>query len=106
MACDYCKPSRLSISNSDFWINRASFSFHSEIPTDACWSPDGSLLALSLNRQIALYDPTSNRQIESLAIPEIRKIHGVSFVGSTGRYLAIRARRVVVIWDLVSQQGK
>ncbi|KAI5124094.1 hypothetical protein M0805_000908 [Coniferiporia weirii] len=87
----------------EFWISRSRFSFRSELPTDAQWSPDGSLLAVCFAHQIALYDPYSNALLDSLITSEIRKPESIRFVGRSGRYLLASGRNHAVLWDLVTR---
>ncbi|KAL5495084.1 NAN1_2 [Sanghuangporus weigelae] len=87
----------------DFWISRSIISSRSEIPTDACWSPDGSVLAASFGRQIALYDSYSNLPLSHLAAMDIRTIKSIRFVGRRGRYLIATGRNNAVLWDLVTR---
>ncbi|OCB85603.1 hypothetical protein A7U60_g7252 [Sanghuangporus baumii] len=87
----------------DFWISRSIISSRSEIPSDACWSPDGSILAVSFGRQIALYDSHSNFPLSHLAAMDIRTIESIRFVGRRGRYLFATGRNNAVLWDLVTR---
>ncbi|KAL5519149.1 NAN1_1 [Sanghuangporus vaninii] len=87
----------------DFWISRSILSSRSETPTDACWSPDGSVLAASFGRQIALYDSYSNLPLGHLAAMDIRTIESIRFVGRRGRYLIATGRNNAVLWDLVTR---
>lgn len=80
-------------------------SFRSEIPSDTTWSPDGSILAVSLQRQIALYDPQSSRVIDFLTTSEIRTTESVKFLGRSGRYLLVHGRNHAVLWDLITRSG-
>lgn len=81
-------------------------SARSETPSDACWSPDGSILAASSGRQIALYDPYSNLSINHLAAMDVRAIEFIRFVGKKGRYMIATGRNNAVLWDLVKCTGK
>ena len=92
-------------SSLDFWINRASFSLRSDVPTNACWSADGSLLAVSSSRQIALYNPDSSVQLMSLASPDARRIERVCFVGPSSRYVVASGKQSLVVWDLIMRRG-
>ncbi|THH10974.1 hypothetical protein EW145_g971 [Phellinidium pouzarii] len=87
----------------DFWISRSSFCFRSELPSDARWAPDGSLLAVCFPHQTALYDPHSNLLLDCLLTSEIRKPESIRFVGRSGRYLLTSGRNHVVLWDLVTR---
>lgn len=98
--------SRIPISSlPDFWISRACFSLRSETPTAACWSADGSLLAVSSSRQVALYNPDSNLQLSSLASPDLRRIDKICFVGDGGRYLIAGGKQSIIAWDLIAKRG-
>ena len=91
----------------DFWINRSCFSFRSETPSDASWSPDGSLLAVSFGRRtVALYDPYFSVLLDCLVTTDIQKIDSVNFVGRSGRYLLTSGKRYATLWDLVTHTGK
>lgn len=89
----------------DFWINRASFSLRTDVPTDGCWSADGTLLAVSSSRQISLFNPESSIQLMSLASPDTRRIERVCFVGSRSRYLVASGKQSIVVWDLITRRG-
>ncbi|EJD03775.1 uncharacterized protein FOMMEDRAFT_167102 [Fomitiporia mediterranea MF3/22] len=87
----------------DFWINRSNFTFRNEVPSDACWSPDGSALAVCFGRQIALYDPYTSHLLDCLTTMDVRNIWQIRFVGKSGRYVLASGRNNIVLWDLVTR---
>lgn len=71
----------------------------------ASWSPDGSLLAISLGPYVALYDPITTALRQALTSPECQVATSAHFVGRRGRYLAVVGGSELVLWDLVTQSG-
>lgn len=89
-----------------FWTARSSFSFQETIPVDARWSPDGSLLAVCFDRQVALYDPHTNSLLDCLVTPDAKHTSFINFIGRSGRHLLVSGRNNAALWDLVSRTGK
>ncbi|RDX51076.1 WD40 repeat-like protein [Lentinus brumalis] len=87
----------------EFWVARSTLRFRTETPTDVSWSPDGSLLAVSVGSHIAIYEPNTNALCQVLTCPDVATVSGVHFVGSSGRYLAVSGARDIFLWDLVFQ---
>lgn len=87
----------------EFWVARSTLRFRTEVPTDVAWSPDGSLLAVSVGSHVAIYEPETNALCQVLTCPEAATVSSVHFVGSSGRYLAVSGARDVFLWDLVFQ---
>ena len=90
----------------DYWVARATLKHRTDIPTHATWSSDGSILAVALGPNVALYDPHTTALIQTLASPECIKVTSTAFIGRGSRYLAVSGHRDVILWDLVSQSGK
>ncbi|KAI0031417.1 WD40-repeat-containing domain protein [Vararia minispora EC-137] len=94
-------------SSESFWVLRSTVAFRDEIPNHASWSPDGSLLAVSLGPFVAFYDPSSSCLVRVLAIRETcPMVTSAHFLGAGGRYLAVVGKRDVVLWDLVVQRAQ
>ena len=90
----------------DFWVARSTTCFRSERPTHAAWSLDASLVAVSVGPYVALYDPSSNVLCKTLTGSQCKQVNGSRFIGKSCRYLAVRGRFEVTVWDLVSQTSK
>jgi NET1-associated nuclear protein 1 (U3 small nucleolar RNA-associated protein 17) len=90
----------------DFWIHRSTVAFRAMTPLDVSWSADGSILAVTFNACVALYDATSNALRSVVTSSECRSLTNARFVGSAGRYLLLAADRDLVLWDLVHQTSK
>ncbi|KAH8099362.1 WD40 repeat-like protein [Cristinia sonorae] len=87
----------------EFWVAQATLNFRSEIPSDASWSLDGSLLAVSLGPYIGLYDAETNMLSSVLTSPECPLVNSAQFVGKSSRYVAAVGPRDLVLWDVVTQ---
>ncbi|KZV74810.1 WD40 repeat-like protein [Peniophora sp. CONT] len=88
-----------------FWVLRSTFTFREETPSHAAWSPDGSLLAVSLGPYIAIYDAASSMLIQALTASEsCSSVVSAYFLGASGRYVAAVGPRDVLLWDLISQR--
>ncbi|KAI0361404.1 WD40 repeat-like protein [Trametes cingulata] len=87
----------------EFWVARSTLRFRTETPSDVSWSPDGSLLAVSVGSHVAVYDPDTNALCQVLTCPECASVSSAQFVGSSGRYMVISGSRDVLLWDLVLQ---
>ncbi|KAJ7070869.1 WD40 repeat-like protein [Mycena amicta] len=87
-------------SQEEFWLARTTYNVH-ERPSHVSWSPDGSLLAVTTPLQIALFAPSTNQLLHTLAYPESGKAHSSHFIGKGGRYVAVVGEKEVILWDLV-----
>ncbi|KAI5835962.1 WD40 repeat-like protein [Schizophyllum commune Tattone D] len=90
-------------SREDYWILRSSFRFRTEMPSKASWSPDGSLLAVATSSSVAVYDPNTTQLRQTLTAPECKAPTDVSFLGTTGRYMAVAGGKDLIVWDLLFQ---
>ncbi|KAF8641248.1 hypothetical protein AX17_000882 [Amanita inopinata Kibby_2008] len=88
------------------WGTYATFTFRSEVPNSVSWSPDASLLAISLGPHVAIYDPSFNVIRQTISLPESQATTTVRFIGKTGRYLVVASKRDLVLWDLVTQSAR
>ena len=75
------------------------------MPSKASWSPDGSLLAVATSSSVAVYDPDTTQLRQTLTAPECKAPTDVSFLGTTGRYMAVAGGNDLVVWDLLFQTG-
>lgn len=80
--------------------------YRSKVPTDAVCSPDGSLLAVAYGGHVVVYELSNNVTRVVLTCPELKEILHVSFVGKSGRYIAVANLRAVVLWDLVTTNSE
>ncbi|KAI0652052.1 WD40 repeat-like protein [Trametes meyenii] len=87
----------------EFWVARSTLRFRDETPSDVSWSPDGSLLAVSVGSHVAIYDPDTNALCQVFTSPECTTVRSAQFVGSSGRYMVVSGLRDVLLWDLVSR---
>ncbi|KAJ6604806.1 WD40 repeat-like protein [Mycena vulgaris] len=88
----------------EFWVARSTCNFPNESPSHVSWSPDASLLALTLSNRIALFSPSTNLLRHTLAAPECGVVRAAHFIGKAGRYLAVLGAADLVLWDLVDQR--
>lgn len=97
----------ISITNcrTESWAPRSSLNCHSERPKHLSWSPDGSLLALTLMKYVALLNPSTNSTLERLNSPESGSIASSHFLGSSARYLVAAGVWDLVLWDLITRSG-
>ena len=79
--------------------------YRTEIPTEAVCSPDGSLLAVAHGGHVVVYELGTNVLRVVLTCPEVRKVLHVTFVGKSGRCVAVADNRIVILWDLVASNG-
>ncbi|KAF7303325.1 WD40 repeat-like protein [Mycena kentingensis (nom. inval.)] len=84
-----------------FWIVRSSYNVQNGPPLLVSWSPDGSLLAVTLPRKVMLFAPSTNQPVHTLAYPECSRFESTNFVGKGGRYIAVAGETDVLLWDLV-----
>lgn len=90
----------------EFWTNRSSITFRSEIPSNTSWSSDGSLFAVAFGPYIVLYDPSSNSQLDVLTSSEVRVTQSLHFVGQSSRYLFVSSKSDAIMWDMVSRSSE
>ncbi|KAJ6519978.1 WD40 repeat-like protein [Mycena sanguinolenta] len=91
-------------SSEEFWVARSTLSLQNDAPSQVSWSPDASLMAVTMPTRVAIFDPSSNLLRHSVAFPELGPIAGTYFIGKAGRYLAIVGAVDLVLWDLVDQR--
>lgn len=87
----------------DFWVPRSSFHYRSELPGQASWSNDASLLAVAAGAFVLIYDSATNVLLQVMTASECSRVSSVHFLGSSGRFLAVAGEKDLVLWDLVSQ---
>jgi NET1-associated nuclear protein 1 (U3 small nucleolar RNA-associated protein 17) len=83
----------------EFWIMRSTFNYRQLPVTEACWEPNGSLLAISHDSCVTLWEPHSNSLQQVIPTTGISK--GLIFTGKGGRYVVALSDRSVVVWDVV-----
>ncbi|KAJ7619182.1 WD40 repeat-like protein [Mycena polygramma] len=88
----------------EFWVARSSFTSRNEPPSHVSWSPDASLFAVTLPNRVAIYNPSTNLLLHSLACPECGTVNAAYFIGKAGRYLVVVGTGNLVLWDLVEQR--
>ncbi|KAF8216066.1 WD40 repeat-like protein [Mycena galopus ATCC 62051] len=88
----------------EFWVARSTLSLQNESLSHISWSPDASLLAITLPTRVALLDPSTNHLRHSVSFPELGPINDACFIGKAGRYLAVVGAVDLVLWDLVEQR--
>ncbi|KAF8899035.1 WD40 repeat-like protein [Infundibulicybe gibba] len=87
----------------EYWTAKTAHTFRSELPTVATWSPDGSLLAVSIGPYITLYETASDSLLQTLTHPGCKNSTSLHFVGAGGRYLTATGKSTLFLWDLISQ---
>ncbi|KAF9469861.1 WD40-repeat-containing domain protein [Collybia nuda] len=87
----------------DFWVIRSTFNFRAQIPRSVSWSPDASLLAISLGDYVSVYDSATFILRQASSFPGCKQASSVHFVGKGGRYLAVIGNNDLILWDLVVQ---
>ncbi|CAO1631778.1 unnamed protein product [Sympodiomycopsis kandeliae] len=89
-----------------YWIARSVFGHRETVPTQAAWSPDGSLLAVAQGGFVTLWEPISNSLITSLSCPELKSSSMLSFIGRAARYIVVASNKTMICWDLVASSVK
>jgi len=102
---EYCHFYRLNLAV-ESWIARSTLSFRGERPRHASWSPDGSLLCVTMGPCVNLYDSSSNALRRVLISPNCKAPASAQFVGRSGRFLAVVSVWDIVLWDLPAQSGR
>ncbi|KAJ7446497.1 WD40 repeat-like protein [Mycena galericulata] len=88
----------------EFWVARSTSNFQNQLPSHVSWSPDGSLLAITLPHRTVLFDSSTNLLRHTLSSPECGEVKASHFIGKAGRYLAVVGAANLVLWDLVDQR--
>lgn len=57
-----------------------------------------------LKSHVALYDPSTNVQLDTLSLPECPALQSAQFAGK-GRYLVLAGARDLILWDVILQNG-
>lgn len=88
------------------WTMEAAASYRDLEPRSACFSSDGSLLAISYHHLITLWNPDSNMLLTTLSYPpDHEPITKLSFLGDS-HFLVACSRRRLFLWDLLTCQLK
>jgi NET1-associated nuclear protein 1 (U3 small nucleolar RNA-associated protein 17) len=90
----------------DYWTSYSTSTFRLKTPVDASWSCDGSILAVTLETYVVLYDPESTAVLQVLTATECPNPRRAHFLGQTGRYLLVSGQQNAVLWDLIDQSSK
>lgn len=86
----------------DLWIARSAFHYRQLPLAEACWSLDGSLVALAHETCVTLWEPVSNSLQQVIQITG--KAKSLTFAGKAGRYLVILSSQGVIVWDNIFGQ--
>ncbi|KAH9937268.1 WD40 repeat-like protein [Fomitopsis serialis] len=86
-----------------FWVARSTTRYRSEVPSHVSWSADGSLFAVSLGPQVALFDGNTNALHQVLTSSDCGRALSAHFVGTSGRFVAVVGRNDVMLWDLLTR---
>ncbi|KAJ7225364.1 WD40 repeat-like protein [Mycena pura] len=87
----------------EFWVARSTSNVQNESPSHVSWSPDESLLAVTLPRRVALFTPSNNALRHTLTSPGSGSFNAAHFIGKAGRYLAVIGDVDLLLWDLVDR---
>jgi NET1-associated nuclear protein 1 (U3 small nucleolar RNA-associated protein 17) len=87
------------------WILRSSFSYRDQVPKQAIWSIDGSILAVCQGIFITLWAVDTNSVYETLVCSEVPRFHRMAFVGPQGRHLCAGGSNALVVFDVISTKG-
>lgn len=87
----------------DFWSPRSSWTYRSQPVHSASFSPDSTLVVLTHDFVLSLWDTESNVLLRALdAGPEAGQLSLTQFVGAEGRLLVAAGQAGMVCWDLLS----
>src|ERR1700722_3727873 len=89
----------------EFWVARSSFRFRTETPSHCSWSPDDSIIAVSLGPYVALFDPLTTSLLHLFMSRKNSHVVSARFVGQQGRYVVVVGITSIVLWDLVNGIG-
>lgn len=89
-----------------YWAVRTSFSYRSQQPSQAIWSPDGSILAVSHGYFVTLWSVSTNALHLLFTAAEIHNFTRLAFVGRNGRHLCASGNRGLAVFDLIRGQSK
>lgn len=88
------------------WSCRSVGFYRENIPTAACFSDDGSMLAVAFGHILTIWDPTSNTIQGTLTLPpQPCHIQRVAFLGSTP-FIAVTTASHLYVWNLLTCTGK
>ncbi|KXN88800.1 WD repeat-containing protein 75 [Leucoagaricus sp. SymC.cos] len=84
----------------DFWVTRTTLKYHAEKPRSVSWSQDASLLAVSYESCVVMYETTVYAVLQTLASSECMAPRSVEFIG--GRNLLVVGKTRLVLWDILT----
>lgn len=88
------------------WSCRSVGFYRENIPTAACFSDDGSMLAVAFGQILTIWDPNSNTIQGTLTLPPQQcHIRRVAFLGSTP-FIAVTTASHLYVWNLLTCTGK
>lgn len=84
---------------------RSSFSYRDQIPTQAIWSPDGSILAVCQGGFVTLWAVRTNALYKVLSWAEVHRTIWIAFIDRDGRYLCVSGLHSLAVYDLIRAQS-
>ncbi|KAG8822073.1 hypothetical protein FRC19_006752 [Serendipita sp. 401] len=83
------------------WVLRSTFSYRNQRPTQALWSPDGTVLAVAQTSCVTLWTVKTNTMFATLTSGEINPINRMAFTGRNGRYVCVATHSAFALFDLL-----
>ncbi|KAF5352400.1 hypothetical protein D9756_005945 [Leucocoprinus leucothites] len=84
----------------EFWVTRTTLKYHTEKPRSVSWSQDASLLAISFESCVVVYETLVYAVIQTLTSAECTNPQNAQFIG--GRSLLVTGRTQLVLWDILT----
>lgn len=85
------------------WIPHASLDFPASKLRSFSWSSDGTLVSVTLDSRVVLYDSSSVTALNTISCSAIGDSVSSHFIGN--RYLLIVSKQKLLLWDLILQSG-
>jgi len=80
--------------------------YRSEKPRSSEWSYDGSLLAVTYESCVVVYETSIYVVLQTVMSPECTDPRAVHFVGAGGRNMLVSGESELVLWDIIEQNGE
>lgn len=87
------------------WTCRSNGMYRNYVPTQAAFSTDGSILAVSFGSHITLWDPQQNSIQRVLVQPVAEDIQRLHFIGDSPFVVAV-SQNYFCVWNLLTCTGR
>lgn len=88
-----------------YWTLQATGAFRKMVPSTACYSPDGSMLAIAFGSYLTFWDPDSMERRFVLDLADgFDSVQHLAFPNGPGAFLVVASQRRLLVWNLLTMK--